>query len=68
MMQFVTFHTVPPTFRAPGDSSYFWRLSSLMVSVNAGQGDECLYLELLEKRSWSHFAHTYFPTERERVH
>lgn len=33
-------------------------LSSRMVSVNAGQGEECSYLEQLENSWWPHLEHT----------
>lgn len=39
------------TFKAPGRSLRLATLSSWMVSVKAGQGDECSYLARLENSS-----------------
>ncbi|TNN54930.1 hypothetical protein EYF80_034875 [Liparis tanakae] len=36
-------------------------LSSLTVSVNAGQGDEWENLDRLENSGWLHWEHTYIP-------
>lgn len=36
-------------------------LSSLMVSVKAGQGDEWANLARLENSGWLHWEHTYIP-------
>lgn len=49
------------TLYAPGLSSCLDTLSSWMVSVKAGQGDECSYLERLENSWWSHLEHIYIP-------
>ena len=49
------------TLRAVLDSGYLYKLSGRIVSVKAGHGDECLYLDLLENRSELHRAQTYFP-------
>lgn len=46
------------TLNAPGLSWCLDTLSSRMVSVKAGQGDECSYLERLENSWWSHLEHT----------
>lgn len=43
------------TLYAPGLSLCLDTLFSWMVSVKAGQGDECSYLERLENNWWSHF-------------
>jgi hypothetical protein len=51
-------HLPQETLKADGDSSTFDTLSCFTVSVNAGQGEECLYLVVLEKRALPHLAHT----------
>ena len=47
-------HLLQETLKAVGDSLTFDTLSGFTVSVNAGQGEECLYLLVLEKRSLPH--------------
>lgn len=49
------------TLNAPGLSSCLDTLSWRTVSVKAGQGEECSYLDLLENSWWPHWAHTYNP-------
>ena len=50
-------HLPQETLNAEGDSSTFDTLSGFTVSVNAGQGEECLYLVVLENRVLPHLAH-----------
>lgn len=52
--QFIYLIPVGLTLNAPGLSLCLDTLSSWMVSVKAGHGEECSYLEWLEKSSWSH--------------
>lgn len=46
------------TLKAPGLSLCLDTLSSWMVSVKVGHGEECSYLQWLEKSSWSHLEQT----------
>lgn len=52
--QFIYLIPVGLTLNAPGLSLCLDTLSSWMVSVKVGHGEECSYLEWLEKSSWSH--------------
>ena len=47
-------HLLQETLKAIGDSLTFDTLSGFTVFVNAGQGEECLYLLALEKRLLPH--------------
>lgn len=49
------------TLKAVRVSIILVTLSSLMVSVKAGQGDEWANLERLENSGWLHWEHTYIP-------
>lgn len=49
------------TLKAVSVSIILVTLSSLMVSVKAGQGDEWENLERLENSGWLHLEHTYIP-------
>ena len=51
-------HFPQETLSAPGESIRLETLSDLIVEVNAGQGEECLYLTALWKSSLSHFEQT----------
>lgn len=50
-------HFPQRTLKAPGLSSCLDTLSLWMVSVKAGHGDECSYLERLENSWYSHLEH-----------
>ena len=49
------------TLKAVRDSIILVTLSSRMVSVKAGQGDEWGNLDRLENSGWLHWEHTYIP-------
>lgn len=54
-------HLPHRTLKAVNVSMCFVTLSSRMVSVKAGQGEECSYLDLLKKSGCPHWEHTYMP-------
>lgn len=41
-------------------------LSSRMVSVKAGQGEEWAYLDLLENSGFAHWEQIYIPADKQR--
>lgn len=54
-------HLPQRTLKAVRVSIILVTLSSLMVLVKAGQGDEWANLERLENSGWLHLEHTYIP-------
>lgn len=53
------------TLEALGVSMTLVTLSSWMVSVKAGQGEEWAYLDLLENSGFAHWEQTYIPADNQ---